>query len=84
MADAKVKAAEKQRLAEEKAAAKLKRAEEKKAAKLAKLTPEQLAAKEAKAKTRQERDDAAWAVELEKGEAYYQKIQAELAKISGK
>lgn len=75
----KAKQAEKKRMADEKAAAKLKKAEEKKAAKLAKLTPKQLAAKEAKAKKRQESDDAAWKIELEKGEAYYQKIQAELA-----
>lgn len=79
VAEKRAKQAEKKRLADEKKAAKLKKAEEKKAAKLAKLTPEQLAAKEAKAKKRQERDDAAWAVELEKGEAYYKKIQAELA-----
>ncbi len=79
IADAKAKSAEKQRLAEEKAAAKLKKAEEKKAAKLAKLTPEQLAAREARAKKRAEREEAVWAIEREKGEAYYQKIQAELA-----
>lgn len=79
VAEARAKQAEKKRIADEKTAAKLKKAEEKKAAKLAKLTPDQLAAKEAKAKKRQERDDAAWAIELEKGEAYYQKIQAELA-----
>ena len=69
----------KKRLAEEKAAAKAKKAEERKTAKLAKLTPEQLALREERAKKRQERDDAAWAIELEKGEKYYQKIQAELA-----
>ncbi len=57
----------------------MKRAEEKKAARLAKLTPEQIAAKEARAKKRAEREDAAWAIEREKGEAYYLKIQAELA-----
>lgn len=73
------KQAEKKRLADEKAAAKARKTEEKRAAKLAKLTPEQLAAKEAKAKKRQERDDAQWAVELAKGEAYYAKIQSELA-----
>ncbi len=79
LAEQRAKQAEKKRLADEKAAAKLKKAEEKKAAKLARLTPEKLAAKEAKAKKRQERDDALWAIELAKGEACYQKIQAELA-----
>ena len=73
------KQAEKKHLADERAAAKSKQAEERKAAKLAKLTPEKLAVKEAKAKKRQERDDAAWKIELEKGEAYFRKIQAELA-----
>ncbi len=70
---------EKKRLADEKASAKLKKTEEKRAAKLAKLTPKQLAAKEAKAKKRQAREDVAWKIELEKGESYYRKIQAELA-----
>lgn len=79
VSEQRAKQAEKKRIADEKTAAKLKRAEEKKAAKLAKLTPEQLAAKEAKAKKRAEREDASWAIESEKGEAYYQKIQAELA-----
>lgn len=73
------KQAEKKRIAEEKAVAKAKRAEERKAAKLASLTPEQLAAREEKMKKRQERADALWAEERKKGEAYYQKIQAELA-----
>ena len=73
-------AAEKKRIASEaKAAEKKKRADEKRAARLAKLSPEQLALREEKARKRQERDDAAWAIELEKGEAYYQNIQAELA-----
>lgn len=35
-----------------------------------------------KAEKRQESDDAMWAAELKKGEAYYNKIQAELTKIS--
>lgn len=79
VAEQRAKQAEKKRIADEKLAAKLKKAEERKAAKLASLTPEQIAAKEAKAKKRQERNDVAWKIELEKGEAYYQKIQAELA-----
>lgn len=78
-AEQRARQSEKKRITDEKAAAKLKRAEEKRAARLAKLTPEQLAAKEAKAKKRAERDEKAWAVECEKGEAYYAKIQAELA-----
>lgn len=69
----------KQKAAEEKNALKAKQAEERKAAKLASLTPEQLKAREEKAKKRQTRDDALWAVELKNGEAYYSKIQAELA-----
>lgn len=79
IAEQRAKQLEKKRLADEKASAKLKKTEEKRAAKLAKLTPKQLAAKEAKAKKRQEREDVAWKIELEKGEAYYRKIQAELA-----
>ena len=79
IAEQRAKQLEKKRLADEKASAKLKKTEEKRAAKLAKLTPKQLAAKEAKAKKRQEREDVAWKIELEKGEAYYRKIQTELA-----
>ncbi len=79
IAEKRAKQAEKKRLADEKAAVKLKKTEEKKVAKLAKLTPEQLAKREEGAKKRQERDDAAWQTELETGEAYYRKIQAQLA-----
>ena len=79
VAENRAKQAEKKRLADEKNAAKLKKAEEKRAAKLAKLTPEQIATREEKARKRQERDDAAWAIEQENGEKYYEKIQAELA-----
>lgn len=69
---------EKKHIAEEKSAEKLKRAEEKREIKLAKLTPEQRAKKEERTKKRQEREEAAWKIELKKGETYYQKIQAEL------
>ncbi|MDD6981269.1 MAG: MFS transporter [Clostridia bacterium] len=79
VAEADEKKAEKKRLADERAAAKAARADAKRALKLSRLTPEQLAAREGKAKRRQARDDAAWAVEREKGEAFYTKIQAELA-----
>ena len=68
VAENRAKQAEKKRLVDEK-----------RAAKLAKLTPEQLAAREERANKRQERESAAWAAELEKGETYYKKIQAELA-----
>lgn len=72
--------AEKKRLASEtKAAEKKKRADERTAERLAKMTPEQIANKEEAKKLRQERDNASWAIELEKGEAFYHKIQAELA-----
>lgn len=81
LAEKKVKQEEKKRLADEKAKAKSKKAEEKETAKLSKLTPEQLAAREEKKKKHQERDDMVWADELRKGEAYYQKIQAELSKM---
>lgn len=79
VAEADEKKAEKKRLADERAAAKAARADAKRAEKRARLTPEQLAAREEKDKRRQARDDAAWAVEREKGEAFYTKIQAELA-----
>ena len=80
VADKKAKAEEKKRLAEEKCAAKLEKAEQKKAQRLAKLTPEQLAKREERQKAKQERDEKAWKIEKQKGEEYYQKIQAELAK----
>lgn len=78
------KEAEKKRLAEEKQAAKLKAAEEKQTAKLAKLTSQQLVAREEKARRRRERIDAAWAIELEKGNASYQKMQDLLKKYAEK
>lgn len=84
VAEKRAKQAEKKRLADEKAAAKLKKEEEKRAARLARLTPEQLAAREEKARKRKERDDALWASELAKGEAYRAKIQAELAEKARK
>lgn len=74
----KAKQEEKKRRIDEKAAEKLKKSEERKAIKLDKITPEQRAKKEARLKKRQERDDAAWEIELKNGEAYYQIIQAEL------
>lgn len=80
VADKKAKAAEKKRIAKEKQAAKLEKAEQKKAQRLAKLTPEQLEKREERQKAKQERDEKAWKIEKQKGEEYYQKIQAELNK----
>ena len=54
-------------------------AEQKREARLAKLTPTQLAKKQARDARRQARADAAWEKELQAGERYYQKISAELA-----
>ena len=76
------KEAKKKRLAEEKQAAGLKAAEEKKKERLAKLSPQQLAAREEKARKRRERLDAAWAIESEKGNASYQKSQDLLKKYA--
>lgn len=66
--------------AEEKEALKKQKAEQKLAAKLAKMTPEQLARREEKLALKTKRDEEAWQKEEVKGEAYYQKIQAELAR----
>ena len=74
------KQAEKKRIATEKQALKIAKAEEKKKAKLVKLTPDQIAARERKAKKHAEREETAWAIELEKGEMSYQKIQSELVR----
>lgn len=79
VAESRAKQAEKKRIAEEKAATKAKQAEERHAAKLVKLTPEQRKIREEKAQKRKAREDALWAEELKKGEAYYANIQAELA-----
>ena len=78
IADKKLKQQEKKKLIEEKLAKKQKKDEEKRNAKEAKLSPEQLEKKQIKEKKKQEKDDIAWAIELEKGEKYYQKIQLEL------
>lgn len=66
--------------AEEKEALKKQKAEQKLAAKLAKMTPKQLARREEKLALKTKRDEEAWQKEEVKGEAYYQKIQAELAR----
>lgn len=78
VADKKAKSEEKNRLKEEKQAAKLEKAEQKKAERLAKLSPEQIAKREERIKAKNERDEKAWEIEKQKGEEFYQKIQAEL------
>ncbi len=82
--DAKVEAARVKRennkkAAMEKEAARKAKAEAKLAAKLAAMTPEQLKAREEKLAARAEREEKRWQKELAAGEAYYEKIQAELA-----
>lgn len=78
LAEKKAKSEEKERIAEEKRITKERKAEEKRAARLAKLTPEQLEAREQKRKRREERDERFWLAESEKGEAHYRKMQLEL------
>lgn len=78
------KTLQKRELAQKKAEEKARIAEEKRAARIALLTPEQKARKEERDKKRAERDEAFWQKEKVAGEAYYQKIQAELAKPVGK
>lgn len=77
-ADKKTKSDEKSRLKEEKQSAKHKKAEQKKEKRLAKLSPEQLAKREERIKAKNARDEKAWEIEKQKGEEFYQKIQAEL------
>lgn len=78
VADKNAKAEEKKRIAEEKHAAKIEKTEQKKAQRLAKLSPEQLAKREERINAKNARDEKAWEIEKQKGEEYYQKIQAEL------
>lgn len=65
----------------EKEAAKKAKAEAKLQEKLSKMTPEQLAAREAKLAEKQRKFEERWAKEEAHGEAYYEKIQKELAEI---
>lgn len=81
-ADKKAKSDEKSRLKEEKQSAKHKKAEQKKEKRLAKLSPEQLAKREERIKAKNARDEKAWEIEKQKGEEFYQKIQAELEERS--
>ena len=63
---------------QEKEDAKKAKAEAKLQAKLAKLTPEQLAAREAKLAEKQRRFEEHWEKERAKGQAFYEKMQKEL------
>ncbi len=65
----------------EKEAAKKAKAEAKLQEKLSKMTPEQLAAREAKLAEKERKFEEHWAKEEAHGEAYYEKIQKELAEI---
>lgn len=67
---------------EEKQSAKHKNAEQKKEKRLAKLSLEQLAKREERIKAKNARDEKAWEIEKQKGEEFYQKIQAELEERS--
>lgn len=70
---------ENEKKAAEKAAEKLRKAEEKQAAKIASMTPDELVEEELKRKKREEKDEAAWQREKQKGNAFYEKMQKELA-----
>ena len=63
---------------QEKEDAKKAKAEAKLQAKLANLTPEQLAAREAKLAEKQRRFEEHWEKERAKGQAFYEKMQKEL------
>ena len=65
----------------EKEAAKKAKVEAKLQERLSKMTPEQLAAREAKLAEKQRKFEERWAKEEAYGEAYYEKIQKELAEI---
>ena len=71
---------EKKRIAEEKNIEKAKYIETRKNKRLDALSPEKRAAVELKAKRRAEKEEREWQSELKVGEAYRNKIQAELAK----
>ena len=78
------KQAEKERLAKIKAEEKAKIAADKLAAKLAKMTPEQKRRVEERKARREAKDEAAWQKEKVRGEAIYNKMQAELAEYEAK
>lgn len=76
----KIKAEEKQKLAEIKTQKKELRAKEKIERKLCKMSPEQLSKYNEKQKAKKAKDEAHWQIEKAKGEAYYNKTQAELSR----
>lgn len=80
MASMKEKREKKEALAKAKSDLKAKKAEEKREKRLASLSPKKLSSLEEKKRKRALADDALWEKERKKGEAYYQKIQAELAR----
>ena len=77
----KAKLEEKQKAAEAKEQEKERKAQEKHERRLAKLAPEQLAKYNARHEARKARDEEHWLKEKAKGDAYYSKSQAELAKL---
>ena len=78
---ARVKKENAKKAATEKEETKKAKAEAKLQAKLAKMSPEQLKAREEKLQRKQERFEEHWEKEKARGEAYYQKMQKELAEV---
>ena len=76
---ARVKKENAKKAAAEKEAAKQSKAEAKLQAKLAKMTTEQLAAREAKLAEKQRKFEEQWSVEQAKGQEFYEKMQKELS-----
>ncbi len=77
----KAKSVEKQKSTEAKEQEKAVKAQKKQEKKTAQWTPEQWEKYNAKVEAKKAKDEAHWLKEKEKGEAYYAKIQDELAKI---
>ena len=78
-AAAQAKRAEAKKKAEAKEAAKKAKADARLQARLAKLSPEQLKARQERLARKAERDEAHWEAERVKGEAFYARIQQELS-----
>ena len=72
---------QKQKAAELKEQEKAKKTQEKLEQKLAKLTPEQLEKRNARLEAKKAREEEHWLKEKAKGDAYYEKSQAELARL---
>ena len=77
----KAKLENKQKAAEAKEQAKEKKAQEKLERKLAKLSPAQLEKRNNRIEAKRQRDEEHWQKEKAKGDAYYAKTQAELARL---